>query len=48
MTKREKKLCKECRRPAKTGGLCGYHEVKAQWGPKWAALCHPQHPDACK
>lgn len=47
MEKKPDRRCKNCRQPA-TGahGLCRYHEVKAEWGPKWAALCRPSHPEA--
>lgn len=46
--RKEKQKCEKCDRPANKSGLCGYHEVEKQWGPKWASLCHPQHPEAIK
>ena len=37
-----------CTSTRRTGGLCNYHAVEKQWGPKWAALCHPNSPAAKK
>lgn len=37
-----------CTSTRRQGGLCNYHAVEKQWGPKWAALCHPNSPAAKK
>lgn len=30
-----------CRQP-----ICAYHWARGNWGPDWAARCHPEHPEA--
>lgn len=27
-------------------GKCAYHWAELHWGTKWAAKCHPDHPEA--
>lgn len=48
MATKAKHLCTapKCRSTRKGGELCGYHETLEQFGPRWAVIAYPNHPEA--